>query len=607
MYMAHDGGISRSNNATTQAEFFDVNRNFTTTQYYGIATSADGQVIGGTQDNGTHLLNPSDPLYPRSGTRINGGDGFDCQVSTIGPIAFVTSQRGVVVKLTESGSADLINEGGSGPFWTVVRLWENTRDSTSKDSLYFIVDTIDALIGTGNGNNTLFEGVHIINIAGRAQPNGRFVPGTFRYDDVVLNQRATDRDANGILYQGNKQVGTINYTTGEYSIRWDAPPTVGSGVNVHYQVTFAAGDEVFMNSSNQDIPLSYTLPTSITTGDTVPFVDSVQTMLVVNLQNGFLFTRDALKTSATFSWIEVRNAPPAVVMPIGTPLSFEFSRDGKSMFVGNTQGAVYRIDGMDNLYEDDDKVDLVATRIFSVSGGAASGLALHPTDDEKLLVTGGGYRNVNHVFEISNAISTQSSAQTISRNLQGDLEDFPVYDGEYNINNPQQVLLGTELGIYTCDNIDAGTITWSFDAPEIGRTVVTDLVQQKLPFNEASNYGMFYAGTWGRGIWSTDNLVGIEDEDNFDFGTFGEDEIGMSVYPNPVTTNVLSFDLVGPQGEFEATILDLQGRTVKQKRAFAVEGEQRIELGIADLVNGTYFLTVTKGGKTKTGKFVVVR
>lgn len=601
MFMAHDGGISRSDNATTDAQFFEINRNYTTTQYYGIAASSDGQVIGGTQDNGTHLINPNAPLFPRNGERIYFGDGFDCQTSTIGPFAFVSSQFGNVGKYNlNSGSTDQINEPGASPFWTVIKLWENKQDSTSKDSLYFIVDTIDALIGTGTGNNTLFEGVHIINIAGRAQPNGRFVPGSFRYDDVVLRQTATDKDANGILYQGNKQVGTINYTTGAYSIRWDAAPALGSGVNVHYQVTFAAGDEVFMNSSNQDIPLTFTLPNSITTGDTVPFVDSVQTILVVNLSNGFLFTRDALRTSATFSWVRLLN------LNIGTPLSFEFSRDGKSMFIGNTQGNVYRVDGIDNLYEDGDQSNLNIITIFNTSG-AASGLALHPTDDEKLLLTTGGYRRTNHVFEISNAISTQSSGQTISRILQGDLEDFPVYDGEYNINNPRQVLLGTELGVYTCDDIEAGTISWNFDGGQIGRTVVTDLVQQKLPFNEASNYGMFYAGTWGRGIWSTDNLVGIEDEDNIGFGTFADGEIGMSVYPNPVTSDVLSFDLVGSQGEFEAVVMDLQGKVVKQKRAFAVAGEQRIELSVADLTNGTYVLTVTKAGQTKTGKFVVVR
>ena len=76
----NDGGVYRARNVTTVTGtngWQELNNNFGVTQFYGAAGHVGtGRIVGGTQDNGTLVFNPS--AGPENWTTMFGGDGGWC-------------------------------------------------------------------------------------------------------------------------------------------------------------------------------------------------------------------------------------------------------------------------------------------------------------------------------------------------------------------------------------------------------------------------------------------------------------------------------------------------------------------------------------------------
>src|SRR5690606_13000024 len=81
------------------------------------------------------------------------------------PISFASSQSGMVVR-ADLSTAESMGEppvsivsqmNSSGNFYTVVKLWENPNDKTSKDSIAFEVLGTEIALATGNGLTRTFN------------------------------------------------------------------------------------------------------------------------------------------------------------------------------------------------------------------------------------------------------------------------------------------------------------------------------------------------------------------------------------------------------------------------------------------------------------------
>ena len=157
LYIGTDGGIHKS--FDLGGTFGSYNRGYNVTQYYDIAHSPEGFVMGGAQDNGTTFMNGKG-ITKKSAASISGGDGFDCAISQMnGNILFSSVQQGVMQRSNDAGNsfetfydADLcalINcSSPSGPnqgFYTTFNLYENSFDENSKDSAEFTNESLDTL------------------------------------------------------------------------------------------------------------------------------------------------------------------------------------------------------------------------------------------------------------------------------------------------------------------------------------------------------------------------------------------------------------------------------------------------------------------------------
>jgi len=602
MYVGSDGGIGKTTNAADGLVFWsENNRHYATTQYYSVATGPTGKVIGGAQDNGNHSVDPSLPGV----SGVDGkylwtlGDGFDCEASTLGDIAFVTSQFGNVGRDYLDGSNPAVQihmggnpgTGGVSPFKTVIRLWESKNDITSKDSVVFLNDTSRFSVGNGDGNKQVFSGT-----LRKLQPSADIVPGTVLLEDIAGGQFATDANQLGVLKSFGDSVGVIDYNTGAFSVRWNFAPPLGSSVNSVFNVKYNVGDTIHLISANQKYPFNYVLTMPLITNDSVVVQDPIQTLLAVSMNDGINISREALHESATPSWISISTLAPT---------SMEFSKDGNHLYLGGSNGTVVRISGLNDLYNNTSPDSVLTKKVIFNSPSAVSGLCIHPTDPNKLLVTTGGFSSSNHIYELTNAENAGSSSAAGKRSLQGAMPDFPVYDPEYNVNKPGQVLLGTEFGVWTTDDINATVPTWTQESGGIGNVRVLDVLQQRLAFDDASNYGKFYLATYGRGLWVTDDLVSVGD----DFADFdNEKEISnLKFYPNPVSANGnVSFDMP-VNGTAEIMIFDISGKIVNREVQVYGKGKANYQFSVTNLPAGTYFMSVKVGSAQQHAKFVVVK
>jgi photosystem II stability/assembly factor-like uncharacterized protein len=87
MYVGCDGGVYKSVNAVSAFPFptYTIkNRGLNITQFYSVGASYTGEVLGGTQDNGTQYINYKGNTK-MAAERVIGGDGIYSEISHIDP------------------------------------------------------------------------------------------------------------------------------------------------------------------------------------------------------------------------------------------------------------------------------------------------------------------------------------------------------------------------------------------------------------------------------------------------------------------------------------------------------------------------------------------
>lgn len=618
LYIGGDGGVGKSTNAgSDDIKFVEANRGYVTSQFYGVAFSPEGVVIGGTQDNNTLRINPGNQHGNKDASIIWTGDGFDCEYSTITKESFVSSQFNVLGK-SSSGATTLLftNNGpqqfsgaGVAPFHSVIRLWEDKNSTISLDSIDFDNDTLKVVLNVSDGTSAVFSGTYT-----KPQPNSKIVGGTVSFIDEVLNQVVKDEQNDGILRIDGDSVGTWDEATGKYKFKFNLVPNNKSNIKIKYARTFSAGDIVYLRSATDRIPFEYKLKNNIGVGDKLKIQDPVLSGFASVLREDIIYTREALK-SGDKNWIRLNDLSFGNIN--GEPTSMEFSKDGNHLYVSTRSfgpesgGMVYRYSGLNKLSSKSDETDvkkhITRTVIFTQSQRVITGLCLHPGNNEKLLVTLGNYSAgtpLSHVFELENVETATHISGVTKRNVTGDLEDMPVYDAEYNMNDPKVVLIGTDFGVWSTPNINSANVNWFVENVTLANVPVFDIRQQRLGWKEAANHGVIYLGTHGRGIWSTSGLVSVEEPN---LVAQKNDEISnMLIYPSPARNSAtVKFDL-DKEMEVDVLVYDITGKVVKSylSRSFN-QGEINFSIDVSDIPSGTYFATLSSKEGYSMTKFVV--
>lgn len=153
------------------------------------------------------------------------------------------------------------------------------------------------------------------------------------------------------------------------------------------------------------------------------------------------------------------------------------------LFVGTNDGQIFKVsnaNGSITSSDIDPNSSLPAGYISCIEVGAS---------DSQLLVTFSNY-NVTSVWETKNAGTTWT-------NKEGNLPDMPVRWALYNPTNRNQVMLATEVGVWTTDDLSSSSVDW--DPSNNGlANVRCDMLQLR----EVDN--LVAIATHGRGAYTSD-------------------------------------------------------------------------------------------------------
>ena len=172
-------------------------------------------------------------------------------------------------------------------------------------------------------------------------------------------------------------------------------------------------------------------------------------------------------------------------------------------------------------------------------------------------------------------------------NKEGNLPDLPVKCIVRNPLNTNEVVIGTELGVWYTNTFSNASPTWLQAYNGMRNVKVTDL--------DVRNDNKLYAATYGRGIFSgMFTNTTLSTVDNF--------SQQVSIFPNP-TNGVVKINIPNYTSEVTFNVYDLNGREVLKQNVTNFNLESSIDL--SKFAKGFYILNI-KGDNLEYSKKIVL-
>lgn len=584
-----NGGIHKS---TDNGVSWTINnKGLNCSQFYSVAVSADGSVLGGTQDNSTVFIRRGSEL----GSNLYGDviwtpfnnpfnylsyDGGGCEASAF-QRTVPSSRQPIFVTAPFSGYAKaygefvavndqtwflydkVFNKGDKfsepsprAPWITPTLLWETSDNRVIKDSVDLRLDT--AVFVAGQLNRTLKEG------------------------DII-----------------------------------------------------PAGDTVLAISKNSGVAFKYVFPQNFTFDPLL--VDSIKHHMTIRIQDkiqsryfvggwsgvwmsddAINFTKDRVNTFFVFALdTALRNAKVHCMA---------ISADGDHLFVGvdvGTQGKLYRVDNLTKgnpnkpetmSYATQSPTNVLKTVEIGSYNRNITSISVDQHNPNNVLITFGLYdvSNPNLMYS-SNALSETPAFNPV--NSQGIENIMPVYSSliqgfKTEDNSGKHIFIGTEQGVFKTEDITAGSVVWTkeTDMPNVpvfqikqqqqsvaGRTfeIITDGNSERNQFIGVKSPGAIYFATYGKGLWVNTEYMG-EDMQNISDIVRSQEEaarVALTMYPNPATrSTTVQFTL---EADSPVTL-----------RSFDMNGRLIHDMELGDLRKGTH-QEILEFGNAKKGVYVI--
>ncbi|MCX6225855.1 MAG: T9SS type A sorting domain-containing protein [Bacteroidia bacterium] len=275
---------------------------------------------------------------------------------------------------------------------------------------------------------------------------------------------------------------------------------------------------------------------------------------------------------------------PPIKVPTNSPVPYSaikwFVNSGEfasTIYIGTEAGRLYRMTEA-----------MIAGELTDMTSDALpvayiSSIDIGQTEDTLLLT----YSN----YGVPSVFVTADGGQNW-KNVEANLPDMPVRWGIFHPKNARQVMLATEIGIWTTENIFAQNVVWTPDIQGMANVRV-DMVKFRTSDNTV------LAATHGRGMftakWNPIFTSGKED--------LITDPDLIQVYPNP-SDGRFEVKLDNP-GDGNLIIMDMAGRVVINEEISAQSGTWQKSFDLTKQSKGTYLVNVAVNGKTYANRLVL--
>ena len=173
--------------------------------------------------------------------------------------------------------------------------------------------------------------------------------------------------------------------------------------------------------------------------------------------------------------------------------------------------------------------------------------------------------------------------------ISGNLPDMPIRWAIYHPQNSQQIMLATEIGIWTTKAAGAEEVIWEPDI--IMPNVRVDMLQMRDIDNTV------VAATHGRGliygVWEYDTSTSISENES----------VISRIFPNP--SQGLFNIALNAKEDLAVIITDVNGRIVYEEIVGKTNGRMELECDLSHEVKGVYLVSVMSEGKNYTEKIVL--
>ena len=388
------------------------------------------------------------------------------------------------------GGIDIFKTANGGAAWTQISKWSNNNNLAALAVSGVHADQHAILYKDGSSSEILFGndgGVYYSSNGNNTTPtintriNGYNVT---QYYACAIHPTA---GTNNFL-AGAQDNGTQRYTSAGINSTTEA--TGGDGAYCHIDQTNGAYQttsyvrNVFYHSSNSGASFSqingdqgtgsFINPSDLDNNQNILYTYRSQTSLyrVTNFQSGS-------PNVGTFNMSNIGSAASTLsVSPYTTATT--------TLFIGTTGGRVFRLT---NAQGAETTTEITGG---SFPTGSVSCIAFGASENE-ILVTFSNY-GVNSVWYTSNGGGSWTSKE-------GNLPDMPVRWALFNPNDYNEVILATEVGVWTTTGLNAGSPSWTTSNSGLANVRV-DMLQMRTSDNEV------IAATHGRGLFSSDGFNG---------------------------------------------------------------------------------------------------
>jgi len=257
-----------------------------------------------------------------------------------------------------------------------------------------------------------------------------------------------------------------------------------------------------------------------------------------------------------------------------------FSLESTTLFLGLRNGKLLKVENADN--DIDDNINWTNISQNLSTSGSISDISFGDNEDE-IFVT-------FHNYGIKNIWYTNDGG-TIWQDKEGDFPDIPVKAILQNPLNDNEVIIGTDLGVWRTDNFFDSFPNWVQSSNGMSNVRVTS-----FDLRESDNTVL--ATTYGRGMFTG----------KFKAGTASIEEVvsntkTFTVYPSISNGNFTVF-AKSTLGNAELDVFDISGRQVYTTKINFSENEK--QLIFLNVNNGIYIVNLTdEQGKRSSKKIVI--
>lgn len=394
-------------------------------------------------------------------------------------------------------------------------------------------------------------------VIGGAQDNGTTIGGL----DFQLPSIASKTQMLDIVGGDGVAVGLGRNTIGDYRLY------LGFQNGTIYRFKSGYEDITPKNSESQFVTYFYLDP------------DNNNAMYYAGL-NKLYMTKDTENVTTT-TWTNLGSVSTSESFRTFATTRGTYSSQSSYLFIGGSEGGVFRLKNPQNATSLSTAVNITPSSATIGRGTIVSGIAVHPTNPNIVMVVYANY-GINNIYLTTNATASTPTWTLVERNLNShSIRSVAITE----VGGETIYFVGTARGLFS--SADPKTKNWDIEgANTIGYAVVSSLV-----YRPADN--KLLIGTHGNGMFETTVKGTLSSND------YATNSLGLKLYPNPTVDKInIQSSLLASDDKIEYQIYDVRGKSIKSGRII----NQQVD--VQNLESGVYIINVTAQGKKQSLKFV---